>query len=310
MPISPRPTTLLGLLGRALYVGCERVGYDRVERERIGNKRVGCIAVVLLAMLALSCLLFQTGRREVTVATFNIENFPRDQVQIDGAFAAIEELGAPIVAVQEIVEPRVFADAAREHLGGQWRFVTNSGGPDQRLGVLYDSERYTLAYRRTHGETQIDGHGKPALEVRLRRRGGGRAIRLFVLHLKAGGDYAHVRREQLRRLAPVLRDAVESWDEVFVLGDFNATGDEDRRTIARLATEVGLFWASQDLECTAYWNRRDGCRGSALDHILSREEPREIAARGPCETIGCHPGDRCPVFHREVSDHCPVSASW
>ena len=36
----------------------------------------------------------------------------------------------------------------------------------------------------------------------------------------------------------------------------------------------------------------------------------EIAARGPCESVGCHPGDRCPVFHREVSDHCPVTATW
>lgn len=295
MYFSPRPKTLLGLLGRAAHV------------ERM---RVGCIAFAFLAVLALACVFFFGVRREVSVATFNIENFPRDQVQIDGAFAAIRDVGVPIVAVQEIVEPRVFADAAREHLGGQWRFVTNSGGPEQRLGVLFDSERYTLAYSRTHGETQIDGRGKPTLEVRLRRRRGGRAIRLFVVHLKAGGDYAHVRREQLRRLAPVLRGAVESRDEVFVLGDFNATGETDRHTIARFASQLGLVWASESLECTSYWDRSDGCLGSALDHILSREEPTDIAARGPCETIGCDPGDRCPVFHREVSDHCPVSASW
>jgi hypothetical protein len=58
-----------------------------------------------------------------------------------------------------------------------------------------------------------------------------------------------------------------------------------------------------------YWNRSDGCRGTALDHMFLSSNYRAVAARGPCETIGCDPGDRCPAFHREVSDHCPVAAT-
>jgi hypothetical protein len=45
----------------------------------------------------------------------------------------------------------------------------------------------------------------------------------------------------------------------------------------------------------------------ALDHVFTREAPDAIDARGPCEEIGCAPGDRCPAFHREVSDHCPIT---
>ncbi|MCA9605031.1 MAG: hypothetical protein KC619_05530 [Myxococcales bacterium] len=296
MSAPQRPRTLLGL---ALRVAS-------IERRRLG-----CLAFVILAALVLCCL--ACPRRDdapLAVATFNIENFPRDERQIAGAFGAIRELDVPIIGVQEITDPEAFAREARGRLGDEWRFVANRGGPEQRVGVLYDGARFSLAWARTHGESQLEGRGKPALEVRLRRRSGGRAVRVIVVHLKAGGDFADVRREQLRQLEPVLADAVESWDDLVVLGDFNATGDDDRRTIEALADRLGLAWASEGLACTAYWNRRDGCRGTALDHVLSREAPDDIAARGPCETIGCDPGDRCPAFHREVSDHCPVSARW
>lgn len=268
------------------------------------RRELGWTLALLLAVLALFCLCFHAQTTDVRVATFNIENFPRDGRQVEGAFAAIDALDAEVVAVQEITDPVRFAREARRRLGPRWRFVHDSGGLEQRLGVLYDSERFALAYARTHDDTQVDGRGKPVLEARLRRRGGGRALRLFVVHLKAGGDYAHVRREQLRRLTPRIEDAAQSWDEVILLGDFNATGEQDRRTLARLARQTGLAWASEELECTSYWNRRDGCVGSALDHVLTREPPEEIEARGPCETEGCHRRDRCPLFHREVSDHC------
>lgn len=262
--------------------------------------------MIVLAVLAALAVLARCSTREVRVATFNIENYPRDTRQEHGAFAALRALDAPVVAVQEITDPAAFARAARAHLGESYRFVHDDAGNRQRVGVLYDGARFDLAYVRTHGATQLDPRDKPTLEVRL-RRAGARALRLFVVHLKAGGDCAHIRREQLRQLTPIVARAVDSWDEVIVLGDFNATGDEDRATLARFAAATGLTWASQGLACTSYWNRRDGCRGVPLDHVLTREAPRSIDARGPCEEIGCSPGDRCPAFHREVSDHCPVT---
>lgn len=262
---------------------------------------------VLLVLLLIGCLVFRAQPSSVRVATFNIENFPRDGRQVAGAFEAIEATEAPVVAVQEITEPDTFAREARARLGDEWRFVHDDGGNLQRLGVLYDGARFELAYARTHDDPQIEGRGKPLFEVRLRRVSGGRALRVFVVHLKAGGDFAHVRREQLRLLSPRIARAVDSWDEVVLLGDFNATGDADRRELARFAERVGLEWASEPLECTSYWDRTDGCRGSALDHAFTRDDPRDISARGPCESIGCQPGQRCPLFHREVSDHCPVT---
>lgn len=289
--LSRRPTSLPGLALAAARL-----------RAR------GCLSLLIVAIALLALGLTYCGQAApVRVATFNIENFPRDAQQIDGAFEAIDALDAPVIAVQEITEPATFARAARDRLGDEWRFVADSGGGLQHVGVLFDAKRYTLSYARTHDETRTYEGGKPTLEVRLRPRGSGRALRVLVVHLKAGGAYAHVRREQLRQLRPIVEAAVASWDEVVVLGDFNATGDEDRETIARFARATGLTWASEGLRCTSYWNRSDGCRGTALDHVLTRREPEDIRARGPCESIGCDPGDRCPAFHREVSDHCPVT---
>lgn len=138
-------------------------------------------------------------------------------------------------AVQEITGPARFTREAQARLGPEWRFVYDGSANQQRVGVLYDGSRYALAWSRDRRETLIDGRHKVSLDVRLRALDGGSALRLFVVHLKAGGEWADIRRQQLRQLAPVVREATESWDEVMVLGDFNATGAADRESLAWFA---------------------------------------------------------------------------
>jgi len=215
--------------------------------------------------LVLACLAFHTQPAEVRVATFNIENFPRDERQIAGAFEAIEALDAPVVAVQEITEPRVFADEARARLGDDWRFVHAGGDAPLRVGVLYDGARYSLAWARTRGEASLGGRHRPALEVRLRSREGGRALRVIVVHLKAGGEHAATRREQLRQLEPVLADAAESWDELVILGDFNATPDEESVAMYRRAGFVHAIDRTVPTDATATHSS-----GRAIDFIQRR----------------------------------------
>jgi endonuclease/exonuclease/phosphatase family metal-dependent hydrolase len=243
------------------------------------------------------------------VATFNIENYPKSERQEEGAFALLKELQVSAVAVQEITEPRRFRKAARRRLGRKWRFAYPRNGPVHRIGVLYDRRVFKLESTRTYDETVIDGAGKPAFEARLKPQAGGRVVRMIAVHLKAGGEPSSVamRQRQLRALRPVLVKAVTSKDRVYLLGDFNATSPEDRVEIASLAQASRLDWSSRELPCSSYWNRNDGCVGSPLDHVVAMEPPSSVAARGPCETEGCARRDRCPVFHAEVSDHCPVT---
>jgi exonuclease III len=260
-----------------------------------------------LGAIALRATCGGCGGSGLRVGTFNIENYPQSQRQVEGAFRAIDALDVAALGVQEITEPEAFARAARERLGDEWRFAFPAESPPQRVGVLYDGADLELVATQTHRETLVYDGGKPMFEARLRGRDDGAVLRLFVVHLKAAGDGGDVRRRQLRAIRPVIAAAASSGDRVVLLGDFNATGPGDRDEIAALAAAAGMTWASRELACTSYWDRDDGCLGSALDHVLASEAARSIAARGPCETDGCDRRDRCPAFHDEVSDHCPVT---
>ncbi len=252
----------------------------------------------------------------VRVATFNIRMFPESAEQVEGAFELIRELDVPIVAVQEIRNPSEFVDAAERLLGTHWRaeFGPWQGGERKLLpGVLYDSRRYQLDGARLHGKTIIEGQGRAMLEVRLFSREDGETVRVFVVHLQAREDRHEVRRRQLEVITPILRRAAASRDEVVILGDFNSTGPRDRELLQTFARETGLHWASEGLDCTSYWMPEKGkreCTGSALDHVFTSEPAHDVAARGPCETVGCQPGGSCPIFYDVVSDHCPVTASF
>jgi endonuclease/exonuclease/phosphatase family metal-dependent hydrolase len=252
----------------------------------------------------------------VHIATFNIRNFPENPDQVAGAFAMIADLDVPIVAVQEITDPRAFRDAAARTLGPNWQTEfgprRDDGAPLLLPGVLYDQTRYQLDYTRLHRYARGDAGGRSMLEVRLFPRGEGPTLRVFVVHLKAGGnDRDHeLRRAQLRAITPILRHATAGNDEVVILGDFNTTREADREALRSFALETKLHWASEQLGCTSYWMPERKCTGSALDHVFTSRPASETTARGPCESVGCQPGDRCPIFYHQVSDHCPVTATF
>jgi len=266
-------------------------------------KRV--LALVAVAFLA-RCAWPHRERAELRVATFNIEDFPKDARQVDGAFAEIAATGASIIAVQEIGDAELMERVARERLGGSWQFVyADTGARAHDIGVLYDGDLWTVRGVAVHDETRLGGRHKPALEVRLAH--GSDDLAVFVVHLKSGGDSHAIRTRQLAALAPVLRAAS---GPLVLLGDFNATGPDDRADIAALARSAGLQWASEPLACTAFWSREDGCPRSQLDHVLSTHAPDAIEARGACATEGCDWQASCPLYTEQVSDHCPVVASY
>ena len=279
----------------------------------LGPRRKAAVGV--LTTLALAAAATTTagalrgcpGLGPLRIATFNIEEFPQSERQVTGAFEAIGELDAPVVAVQEITDPGAFAKAARRHLGDSWKFTANRRGAKMRLGVLYDDSEFELVRTKQHDGPSLDGRHRPAVEVVLRPRAGGRDLRVVVVHLKAGGaDGLEIRRRQLEELEQVLANVLGGDDKVVVMGDFNAATPEDRALIAGMADRLELYWASEALGCTAYWEPPQRCLGVALDHVLVNGPALQTEALGPCETEGCDPGDQCPVFRHEVSDHCPV----
>jgi endonuclease/exonuclease/phosphatase family metal-dependent hydrolase len=249
---------------------------------------------------------------QLRVATFNIRNFPENAGQIEGAFETIADLDVPLVAVQEITDPPTFALAAQRLLGNHWHAEFGPYSSSERIvqGVLYDATTFEVDYARLHHETKLGKLDRPTLEVRLVSTGGGSAVRVFVVHLKAGGDSADVRARQVAALTPVIQDATRSRDDIVVLGDFNSTGNIDRVNLRRFAHDTNLHWATLEIACTSYWKPGDECLGSALDHVFTSHPSRDAVARGPCEDVGCDPGESCPVFYDQISDHCPVTTTF
>ena len=270
---------------------------------------IGIVLVTLAVLRAGPCGGGCGGKAApVRIATFNIEDFPKDRRQIDGAFDEIARVGAEIVAVQEIVDPGLFQAEAVNRLGGAWQFAAISTAPygmhpTHHLGVLFDRRTWTLIDVMPHDETRLGSTHKPTLEVRLVPAGGGDVLRLLVVHLKAGGENADIRARQLRALATIIGYRQE---RTIVLGDFNATGDADRASITALARSTSLVWASEPLACSAFWSRDDGCFRSRLDHVLMWQAPAAVSVAGGCATHGCEWEASCPNYAHEVSDHCPV----
>ena len=270
-------------------------------------KKAVVICVVGFVLLRWACS--SDGEDRLRLVTFNIEDYPKSKRQEKAAFALMAGLDASAIAVQEITEPERFADAARQHLGETWRFVRTGAGK-HRVGLLYDSERFLLDFARDRNELIVYPGAQPALEVRLLFGSGGstsaKPLRVFVAHLKAGARGIEPRRRQLAALAPLLERAARDGDRVVLLGDLNSTSNEDRQAIEDLATRTALNWATREVGCTCFWDRKEDCVGWPLDHILTSLKPRAVFTRGPCAE-GCEARRSCPLYRDEVSDHCPVA---
>jgi hypothetical protein len=246
------------------------------------------------------------ARPPLRIATFNIEDFPKDDRQVAGAFDEIARTGASAVAVEEIIDTARFAREARARLGADWQFVAEPSGDRLRLGVVFDGATWELLSQRMHDDTRLGGRNKATLEVRLRPRAGGAVVRFLVVHMRCCDEGRETRARQHAALRAILERVARSGDRVIVLGDFNATEEVDRDNLRATARRADLAWASEPLACTAFWDRDDGCPRSRLDHVLSWTEPTRVEVAGACATDGCDTQPSCPLYAEHVSDHCPV----
>jgi len=261
------------------------------------------VVVIAIALACLATRRCRTAPHPVTFASFNIEFFPRDEIQVREAFAVIAGLDASAIGLQEITDPARFTAEVKARLGAAWDTVYQDARPEDPRGLhiaaLYDTRVFALERVRSRHETRVDEMTQPTLQVELRERATDRVVTMLVVHFKAMPAGRALRIRQYAGLRAILDGMVGA--SVIVMGDFNATEPGDREDLARM----GIAWASEPLACTAFWEREDDCATSRLDHVLTWKGPASITARGGC-VDGCEVRDRCPLYHREVSDHCPV----
>jgi len=263
------------------------------------------------------------------VVTWNLENFPNAHQDLPALRAALLDLDADVIGVQEVKDP----ERLRELLPEFGLVVSEGGGRGhQRVGVLFDPETVTVSGVREHDDITLKGRVRPALTAYVAHRGGGPDFHLAVVHLKARPEGYAQRREQLPELSNVLAGLTEEGPhaddrDIVLLGDFNVVGGpagEPLATdeLAALDETLGTLHLRRlpvPSGCSAYWDgsRRDAWKeASLLDLVwlgaLDEARPSGLQARSGthCGQHACAPFRSTEAYpdasFESVSDHCPV----
>ena len=252
-----------------------------------------------------SLMLCSPQRETTRVTTFNVELYPKYEDHGLALFEQIRDLDSPVVAVQEVRSARRFRSDANEYLGDTWRYAEANHCDRLCLGLLFDASRVDVLSTRTHRETQIYRGARPVFEAVFEVDDV--AITVFVVHLKAKPEGVHIREQQLEALTQVVNKSRPRRTEFVVVGDFNTVTEQDDRLMRRFSSSTGLEWNSADVECSHYWQRETTCITTTLDHVFTSVERASAAPKAACASIGCDIEGACPVYRRQVSDHCPVT---
>jgi endonuclease/exonuclease/phosphatase family metal-dependent hydrolase len=317
-----RLVVLGGLYGLVRALGWALAGRARALLT------VSAVALVVGLAAPRGCV---PGRGPLKVATFNIRRFGVEPTDMALLTRIVGDVGADVVAVQEIQSVEKLDELARALSGPGRRYahtLASCGGRSEMLvGFLYDAARVKLKKTREFNELDPDGNGRCTEGERAGLLGvfeaGGRTVNLVVVHLSAGGEpeKAEKRREQWARVMRIVdRLRSEGAKDIAVLGDANSTGFLDNRHgerdyIRQLVTGRGLELPTGELACSEYWVPRAGAmEPSMLDHVVATPglaRAGSAAVHGYCEALRCRPHrlKEAPDDYVRVSDHCPVSFS-
>jgi endonuclease/exonuclease/phosphatase family metal-dependent hydrolase len=291
---------------------------SRQERRR--RRRPWIVAFLVLLALLLWC----SRRAPLVLGTFNIQTFPHARTDPEAVAAALAELDADAIAVQEIQDPAAFDRVlarASAFTGRRYRAALVSSCRNRtngRLqgGVVYDAARLELVATRSLGAGETCPPGQPPGLVALLREADGRAIAFASVHFTAGGSakqFAERRAQWTWLTAQLPALASELGAPVIVGGDFNSTGylerdSAERRFIDAMVERHGLQLPTAGLQCSMYWQTNGRYEPSLLDHVLGPKDMSlgEAEALGMCAELACAPQDSGPPGFDAVSDHCPV----
>lgn len=257
------------------------------------------------------------------IATWNLRNFPDAGQDLPRLRARLQELGADVVAVQEVRDPAALADL----MPGWGLALSEAGGRGgQRLGILYDRATVELiGAPREHPALAMGGAVRPGFSAYLRARGGGPDFHVMVVHLKSRAQGHALRRAQWEVLAEIFKDVTRDDDDLVLLGDFNATGQDRTGPADELAAldarfgPLGLRRLDNNAGCSAYWQgaRRDAWHEPSLLDLVWISGLREAgSAEAEARALLHCARHHCAAFrstdahpepdYSDLSDHCPV----
>jgi endonuclease/exonuclease/phosphatase family metal-dependent hydrolase len=248
----------------------------------------------------------------LTIATWNLKQFPASSSTVDNVAMAVQQLGLDVVAFQEIQNTSAFDSLVRQLAG--YDAVVYGGPYDDlnRIAVVWRTSIVSL--RRSDQILTEDTYAFPRApvlaEIEVLDAGAFTMdFTLIAVHLKAGTDATdeQSRTRAFAQLSDFVGELVggPGDDEVIIIGDFNeAPTDDDARTVfAPFLSRTDLFRVlTWDLDVPREATYLPG--GVVLDHMVSTAQlDDDIGAAAPTvpaledEFIG---------YIANVSDHRPV----
>lgn len=235
----------------------------------------------------------------LTVATYNVHSsVGRDRFcDPDRILAVMEEIGADIIALQEV---------GHRHIDGpkadQFAYFRDRTGMHAAAGLNLTYGRRAfgnaiLSRWPLHSLRRIDlsvygREPRGAIEVEVDCRG--HKLRVLATHLGLGPGE---RRRQVERIAHALDDGRDL--PTIVMGDFNIFGTE-RRRLARLGAPVGRK------QCPASFPARMPLLG--LDRVWTRPAALLLDLRAHRSALSCVASDHLPVVGRVALRHGHAAA--
>ena len=295
----------------------------------------------LFTILLCSLFIQISAQAARKITTYNIRMFeskktPTNKKELT---KVLKSLKFDVLAVEEIVNGVSFKKLIAKKFPGYKTILTKCGGSGrQKIGFVYNPLKVKMI--KSYEDNRLSDPGvvvgefgcgtlRPALvgmfqELKTRKK-----FVVIGVHLKAGGNEgSYAKREKqydiLKRMVAELKRA--NHRNVIILGDFNTTGyndsDSDYVKFNDMLSASRTKSVSEKLDYTAYWSGHDRTdkeeEASILDHIVYtrgflgyKAVSAKVATH--CAKVRC---DNTPapeelgIHYKEVSDHCPVIATF
>lgn len=293
-----------------------------------------------LTLVFLALTLSLQAFAALKISTYNIRNFDskKDPTNKKELARVLKSLKFDILQVEEIVNTTSFKNFVQKEFPGYELVLTKCGGGGrQKVGFLYNPTKFKLLkhyedMRVSDPQVVVGQYGcgrlRPALVGIFQERKTRKKVVVIGVHLKAGGSETSFEKrfKQYEIIGQMLDELkLADFHNIIVLGDFNTTGFDlrnlDYEKFNDLLIDSKFETTGTRVNCTSYWSGMDRHdqieEASILDHIIypkSKLGYKRVSVRvgAHCARSKCHDvsSQDLGVTYKEVSDHCPVSATF
>jgi hypothetical protein len=248
---------------------------------------------------------------EVTLATWNLELFPKSSESVAEVAAILDDLAFDLVGVEEIADPAAF-DQLLTHLPGYAGVVAQvDPSAYQRNAIVYRTSRVTLTDAETLFADDWYAFPRPPIKAHVTVKGTTPEFDFdfVVVHLKAyfDAESEERRRQACAKLDAWIRDRIVTGADrdVVIVGDWNdRLGDEPVDNIFQVFLDAPSDYRFLTYPLLATGETSYIPYESLIDHVMVTSDALTEYGTGTTYVIPLE--TTVPDYQANVSDHRPV----